>query len=63
MNQLKLSKTTPKCHAASVAFMQEGVILSVPATMQPRDIIKALKELERMALESYLKRTADCGGT
>lgn len=45
------------------AFMHEGVILSVPALMQPRDIIKALKELERIALEDYLRRTADCGGT
>lgn len=47
----------------SYAFMHEGVILSVPAIMQPRDLIKAIKELERMALEDYLRRTADCGGT
>lgn len=45
------------------AFMHNGVILSVPAVMQPRDIIKAIKELERIALEDYLRRTADCGGT
>lgn len=49
--------------AADYAYFHAGVILCIPADIQPRDIIKALKELERMALEDYLRRTADCGGT
>lgn len=48
---------------ADYAYFHAGVILCIPADIQPRDIIKALKELERMALEDYLRRTADCGGT
>lgn len=44
-------------------YEHEGAILSVPEGMAPRDIILALRELERLALEDYMRRTADCGGS
>ncbi len=46
-----------------IAHMRNGVILSVPVTLPPRELILALRELERLAIEDYLKRTADGGGT
>lgn len=45
------------------AFMHSGAILSIPATMHPRELILALRELERLAIEDYLRRTSDGGGT
>ena len=45
------------------AHLYNGVILSVPCSMLPRDIIIAIKELERMALEHYVREHADQGGT
>lgn len=46
---------------ASLAFSKDGVILSFPAGMDMRDLIKLIAELEKMALEDYVRRTVDQG--
>jgi hypothetical protein len=49
--------------APAFLYQCRGVVLSVPEALQPFDIIRAVQELQRMALEDYLRRTADGGGT
>lgn len=48
---------------AVYAYQCSGYVLAVPEDSHPRDLILALRELEKMAIEDYLRRTADGGGT
>lgn len=49
--------------SAAQIYARDGVILSVSMYVEPRELILALRELERLAIEDYLRRTADGGGT
>ncbi len=65
-----LSPKSDKEQAQAVArmspaytYQRDGLILSVPIDTSPRELILALRELERLAIEDYLRRTSDGGGT
>jgi hypothetical protein len=49
--------------SSAYIYARDGVILSVSMYVEPRELILALRELEHLAIEDYLRRTADGGGT